>query len=371
MNTAALRDEVRQVSSPRTGPRCGNAAERSNSDDTQPLPERRLQRRRSCTDTLRRVAASVPAGAARVDACDKSIDTDVSTDNIRKLPFSTTPTRQNSARWQAIPDSKRHPIRRCHSADDHMKQLKERRDSALGVIQHAGTPVVPKLVEEGNRSSSSPSTDIADVELPALTSAPPPRRRTSSGSRLSSTQGSMYTDTDYESDDSDDSSIATTDILDILNHEPASCDLPMTALQLQYSQQSQQYSQQSPPRQTQQNPIEQQFMIDLSGIPSMALPVPSSPQRPPIPITPVTTPRATQITAAAAPVDCGWMCACGEENESEFVYCGLCGVPRHPPRWSCTHCSFSRNKSGRTFCGVCGVQQKPAPSQGVVTPKAA
>lgn len=310
-------------------------ASRWESDGARPSLARR-PRSRSCTELMSH------ASPTRTET-GSSPSTKSSSSNIRKLPFSMTPTRQTSARWRAEPTSKRHPVRRCHSADDHMKQLKERRDSSI--VQTNSTPIVPDLEykppSEARRSSGRSSTSMY-------------------ASRRSST--SMYA---YDSDEaSDDSSIATNDILDILNQDSGVSNGPSSLPDLElHSPPSQ-----SRPQALYQNPIEQRFLLDLSVMQGNPMSGSTSPRRPTVPVrslsaiaTPVTPSTAAIVAPPTATVvgtaNSSWVCNCGEDNEYDFVYCGLCGTSRHPPRWICSSCQFTRNKSGRSFCGGCGVRR--------------
>ena len=124
----------------------------------------------------------------------------------------------------------------------------------------------------------------------------------------------------------------------------------------------------------QQNPFEHQFLLDLSAMPGR--PVPLSPphhqsRRIPTRIPSIDGTPMTPATATVVDIGSGWLCGCGEDNECDFMYCGLCGTPRHPPKWSCLLCGFVKNKSGRTFCGGCGKQDKHTTSSKELLPKAA
>ncbi|CAB9522331.1 expressed unknown protein [Seminavis robusta] len=55
-----------------------------------------------------------------------------------------------------------------------------------------------------------------------------------------------------------------------------------------------------------------------------------------------------------------WICLCGEENDPDFRFCGMCA---HPERWTCSNptCQFHRNKCRQLHCGGCGARRVVAP----------
>ena len=107
-----------------------------------------------------------------------------------------------------------------------------------------------------------------------------------------------------------------------------------------------------PPVTPQQNPFEHQFLLDLSAMPGRPVPLSPPPHqtcRVPTRIPSIDGTPMTQPTATVVDIGSDWLCGCGKGNECDFVYCRLCGKPRHPPKWSCLLCGFARNKTGRTF----------------------
>jgi hypothetical protein len=51
-----------------------------------------------------------------------------------------------------------------------------------------------------------------------------------------------------------------------------------------------------------------------------------------------------------------WNCLCGEENDHDFNFCGMCAKPE---KWTCTSCQFARNKCRQLHCGGCGASRMP------------
>lgn len=65
-----------------------------------------------------------------------------------------------------------------------------------------------------------------------------------------------------------------------------------------------------------------------------------------------------------------WLCLCGQENEAEFSFCGMCAQPQ---KWTCPHCQFSKNKCRFPHCGGCGQRraggvQPQAPRPNLLAP---
>ena len=49
-----------------------------------------------------------------------------------------------------------------------------------------------------------------------------------------------------------------------------------------------------------------------------------------------------------------WQCACGEENDADCKFCGMCARSQ---KWTCTKCYFANNKCRAIFCGGCAAQK--------------
>jgi len=64
---------------------------------------------------------------------------------------------------------------------------------------------------------------------------------------------------------------------------------------------------------------------------------------------PVTTSHCS--TSVFRPAATHWVCSCGEENEMEWRFCGMCCTTQ---RWTCADCHFD-NKCKFKFCGMCGI----------------
>ena len=45
-----------------------------------------------------------------------------------------------------------------------------------------------------------------------------------------------------------------------------------------------------------------------------------------------------------------WACVCGEENEPDSNFCGMCATPQ---RWACPECMYGKNKCLAIYCGGC------------------
>jgi hypothetical protein len=72
--------------------------------------------------------------------------------------------------------------------------------------------------------------------------------------------------------------------------------------------------------------------------------------------------RMMQMETRTSP----WLCVCGQENDGDFNFCGMCATPQ---RWTCANCNFSKNKCRFPHCGGCGTRraakmdvQPPRPS---------
>lgn len=62
--------------------------------------------------------------------------------------------------------------------------------------------------------------------------------------------------------------------------------------------------------------------------------------------------RMTPVTAPATGMP--WLCVCGQENEADFNFCGVCATPQ---RWICPCCHFQKNKCRFPHCGGCGARR--------------
>ncbi|CAB9515165.1 expressed unknown protein [Seminavis robusta] len=49
-----------------------------------------------------------------------------------------------------------------------------------------------------------------------------------------------------------------------------------------------------------------------------------------------------------------WSCMCGEVNEADANFCGMCARYK---KWTCTECYFANNKCRAIFCGGCAKQR--------------
>ncbi|CAB9505652.1 expressed unknown protein [Seminavis robusta] len=65
-----------------------------------------------------------------------------------------------------------------------------------------------------------------------------------------------------------------------------------------------------------------------------------------------TTGNSSNIQKKCQPKE--WLCTCGETNEGEQNFCGMCGSSQ---RWECSDCDF-KNKCKFRFCGMCGIAKK-------------
>lgn len=52
-----------------------------------------------------------------------------------------------------------------------------------------------------------------------------------------------------------------------------------------------------------------------------------------------------------------WICLCGEDNDADFNFCGMCAAPQ---KWTCGSCGFNRNKNRSPHCGGCGLRRAGA-----------
>lgn len=61
-----------------------------------------------------------------------------------------------------------------------------------------------------------------------------------------------------------------------------------------------------------------------------------------------------QITVVYQPAPKDWRCLCGEENDHDYKFCGMCAIPQY---WTCNTCQFERNKCRNVCCGGCGARR--------------